>query len=112
MKAQVRPNVTTRYLDDVGKEVMDKNGARSAPSMVYHFPGANCISLNDEAVHGDAGGARRFSGIRDWQSGRTRGAQIGLRGDPRTRRARNRADDPRVAACSKLSRSGSAPDSE
>jgi len=55
MKAQVRPDVTTRYLDDVGKEVMDRNGARSAPSLVYHFPGASCISLNDEAVHGVPG---------------------------------------------------------
>jgi len=62
MKAQVRPNVTTRYLDDVGKEVMDKNGARSAPSMVYHFPGANCISLNDEAVHGVPGGRKLHEG--------------------------------------------------
>ena len=55
MKAQVRPDVTTRYLDEVGREVMEKNGARSAPSMVYKFPGANCISLNDEAVHGVPG---------------------------------------------------------
>lgn len=52
MKAEVRPGVTTRYLDDVGGQVMRANGARSAPSMVYKFPGVNCISLNDEAVHG------------------------------------------------------------
>jgi len=31
---------------------MRTHGARSAPSMVYGFPGTNCISLNDEAVHG------------------------------------------------------------
>jgi methionyl aminopeptidase len=55
MKAEVRPGVTTRYLDDVGARVMRENGARSAPSMVYQFPGANCISLNDEAVHGVPG---------------------------------------------------------
>ena len=52
MKAEVRPGVTTRYLDEIGARVMEQNGARSAPSMVYQFPGANCISLNDEAVHG------------------------------------------------------------
>jgi methionyl aminopeptidase len=52
MKAEVRPGVTTRYLDEVGARVMQENGARSAPSMVYKFPGASCISLNDEAVHG------------------------------------------------------------
>jgi len=27
----------------------------SAPSLVYKFPGVNCISLNDEAVHGIPG---------------------------------------------------------
>ena len=55
MKAEVRPGVTTRYLDEIGARVMEQNGARSAPSMVYQFPGANCISLNDEAVHGVPG---------------------------------------------------------
>jgi len=55
MKAQVRPGVTTRYLDEVGGQMMRENGARSAPSMVYKFPGVNCISLNDEAVHGIPG---------------------------------------------------------
>jgi len=52
MKAEVRPGITTRHLDEVGARVMQENGARSAPSMVYKFPGASCISLNDEAVHG------------------------------------------------------------
>jgi len=52
MKAEVRPGVSTRDLDEVGARVMRENGARSAPRMVYQFPGANCISLNEEAVHG------------------------------------------------------------
>jgi methionyl aminopeptidase len=52
MKAEVRPGVTTQHLDDIGARVMQQNGSRSAPSMVYQFPGASCISLNDEAVHG------------------------------------------------------------
>lgn len=55
MKDEVRPGVSTEYLDEVGARVMKQNGARSAPSMVYRFPGANCISLNDEAVHGVPG---------------------------------------------------------
>jgi methionyl aminopeptidase len=55
MKAEVRPGVTTQYLDEIGARVMEQHGARSAPSMVYKFPGANCISLNDEAVHGVPG---------------------------------------------------------
>jgi methionyl aminopeptidase len=52
MKAHVRPGVTTKELDEIGAEVMEKNGARSAPSTIYDFPGTNCISVNDEAVHG------------------------------------------------------------
>lgn len=52
MKEHVRPGVATKELDEIGAEVMEKNGARSAPSTVYGFPGTNCISVNDEAVHG------------------------------------------------------------
>ena len=55
MKAAVRPGVTTKHLDDIGARVIEENCARSAPVMVYKFPGANCISLNDEAVHGIPG---------------------------------------------------------
>jgi methionyl aminopeptidase len=55
MKAEVRPGITTLHLDEIGSRVMRQNGARSAPNMVYQFPGANCISLNDEAVHGIPG---------------------------------------------------------
>ena len=52
MKQEVRPGVTTAELDEVGAAVMRSQGARSAPAMVYRFPGANCISINEEAVHG------------------------------------------------------------
>jgi methionyl aminopeptidase len=55
MKQSVRPGVTTAELDEVGARVMRENGAQSAPAMVYGFPGTNCISLNDEAVHGIPG---------------------------------------------------------
>ncbi len=52
MKKAVRSGVTTAQLDEVGAEVMREHGARSAPQLVYKFPGVNCISVNDEAVHG------------------------------------------------------------
>jgi methionyl aminopeptidase len=55
MKRQVRAGITTGQLDAVGAQVIEENGARSAPAMVYKFPGANCISLNEEAVHGIPG---------------------------------------------------------
>jgi methionyl aminopeptidase len=52
MRQAVQPGVTTAQLDNVGGEVMEQHGAKSAPAMVYRFPGINCISLNEEAVHG------------------------------------------------------------
>jgi methionyl aminopeptidase len=52
MKEAVRPGVTTAELDAVGAAVLRRHGARSAPQLVYGFPGVNCIGLNDEAVHG------------------------------------------------------------
>jgi methionyl aminopeptidase len=55
MKRHVRPGITTAELDAIGAEVIAENGAHSAPATVYGFPGSNCISLNDEAVHGIAG---------------------------------------------------------
>lgn len=55
MKQRVRPGVTTAELDEAGAKVMREEGAQSAPALVYKFPGTNCISLNDEAVHGIPG---------------------------------------------------------
>src|ERR1700690_1529091 len=52
MRSQVRPGISTRELDRIGTNVMRDHGARSAPALVYGFPGTNCISVNDEAVHG------------------------------------------------------------
>jgi methionyl aminopeptidase len=34
---------------------MRQHEARSASALVYGFPGVNCISINDEAVHGIPG---------------------------------------------------------
>jgi methionyl aminopeptidase len=55
MQAAVRPGVTTRELDEVCERVMRDAGARSGPVVVYKFPGASCISVNDEVVHGIPG---------------------------------------------------------
>jgi methionyl aminopeptidase len=62
MKREVRPGVTTAELDEVGAGVMRQHGAQSAPALVYKFPGANCISLNDEAVHGIPSGRALHEG--------------------------------------------------
>lgn len=55
MREQVRPGVTTAELDQVGGQVFREAGARSGPQLDYGFPGATCISVNDEAVHGIPG---------------------------------------------------------
>jgi len=55
MKNAVREGITTAELDEVGAGVMRRHGAQSAPALVYHFPGVNCISVNEEAVHGIPG---------------------------------------------------------
>jgi methionyl aminopeptidase len=52
MARHVRAGVTTGDLAEVGGNVMRENGARSAPALVYGFPGDVLVSLNDEAVHG------------------------------------------------------------
>jgi methionyl aminopeptidase len=55
MKAKVQPGMTTKELDDIGLRVLQRHGANSAPIKVYRFPGATCISLNDEVAHGIPG---------------------------------------------------------
>lgn len=52
MRHAIREGVTTQEIDDIGSAVFSAHGARSAPQLVYGFPGVNCISVNDEAVHG------------------------------------------------------------
>ena len=52
MVASVSPGVTTGELDAVGREILRRHGARSAPRITYNFPGATCISVNNEAAHG------------------------------------------------------------
>jgi methionyl aminopeptidase len=55
MREAVRPGMTTAQLDDVGGAFLRRRGARSAPQLTYAFPGFNCISVNDEVVHGIPG---------------------------------------------------------
>src|SRR5215213_9050583 len=62
MRRQVRPGVTTAELDAVGARVFRRAGARSGPQLDYGFPGVNCISVNDEAVHGIPGPRRLREG--------------------------------------------------
>jgi methionyl aminopeptidase len=59
---RVRPGVTTAELDALAARVLARHGARSAPALVYGFPGTICISVDDEAVHGIPGPRRLRAG--------------------------------------------------
>jgi methionyl aminopeptidase len=51
----VEPGMTTAELDALGAALLDEHGARSAPRLVYEFPGSTCISVNEQAAHGVPG---------------------------------------------------------
>lgn len=55
MKSKTEPGMTTKQLDEIGAEVLARYGANSAPIKMYDFPGATCISVNQEAAHGIPG---------------------------------------------------------
>ena len=55
MAARVRPGISTAELDQLGGRLLSERDARSAPPIVYNFPGNVCISVNDEVVHGVPG---------------------------------------------------------
>jgi len=62
LEADVRPGVSTADLDAVAARLFASHGARSAPAMVYGFPGTVLISVNDEVVHGVPGPKRLAAG--------------------------------------------------
>ncbi len=52
MISALKPGITTRELDEIGSYALMKHHARSAPILIYKYPGVTCISINDEAAHG------------------------------------------------------------
>ena len=62
LAAQVRPGVTTGQLDATAARLFAAHGSRSAPALVYGFPGTVLISVNDEIVHGIPGARRIRAG--------------------------------------------------
>ncbi|MDR6264970.1 type I methionyl aminopeptidase [Roseobacter sp. N2S] len=55
MAKAMEPGMTTLELDEIGRTLLDRNGAVSAPKAVYDFPGTTCISVNEEIAHGIPG---------------------------------------------------------
>src|SRR3954451_10786934 len=58
----VAPGVTTAELDALAAERMGAAGGRSAPIVTYGFPGAICIRVGHEIVHGIPGPRRLRAG--------------------------------------------------
>lgn len=55
MAQKMEPDMTTAELDAIGRDVLEREGAVSAPQATYGFPGATCISVNEEIAHGIPG---------------------------------------------------------
>lgn len=55
MGKALEPGMTTKELDDLGRALLEKEGARSAPEVTYGFPGATCISVGPDCAHGIPG---------------------------------------------------------
>jgi methionyl aminopeptidase len=62
MLAAVEPGISTAELDSLGERLLEGVGARSAPRLACDFPGATCISINEEAAHGIPGPRRIQAG--------------------------------------------------
>src|SRR6478735_3179925 len=55
IRAAIRPGVSTGELDRIGREVIEKRGARSNFLGYHGFPAVICASPNDVIVHGIPG---------------------------------------------------------
>lgn len=51
----IKPGVTTEYLDQIVKKVVDDNNVTASFHGLYDFPGYACMSVNDEVIHGIPG---------------------------------------------------------
>jgi methionyl aminopeptidase len=52
MRNFAQPGMTTKELDNLGGQILNELGAKSAPRLTYGFPGWTCISINNEFCHG------------------------------------------------------------
>ncbi|BBM82807.1 type I methionyl aminopeptidase [Candidatus Uabimicrobium amorphum] len=58
MSKHLTPGITTKELDEIGRETLESFGAISAPKKCYDFPGYTCISINEQVAHGIPGERR------------------------------------------------------
>lgn len=62
VRGTVAPGVTTGQLDALAQAVFHRRGARSGPVLTYGYPGAICLSVDAEVVHGVPGPRRLREG--------------------------------------------------
>lgn len=62
MMKEAKPGMTTAELDEIGRAFLEATGAKSAPKLVYNFPGTTCISLNEDIAHGVPNGTKLKEG--------------------------------------------------
>jgi methionyl aminopeptidase len=62
MAATLEHGMTTAELDMIGRQFLEKAGARPGPELTYDFPGATCISVNEQIAHGIPGSRRIEAG--------------------------------------------------
>ncbi len=64
IREAIKPGVTTRRLDEIAREVIERRGARSNFLGYGYppFPGVICASVNDTVVHGIPGDQRLREG--------------------------------------------------
>jgi methionyl aminopeptidase len=52
MQAYTQIGMSTKEIDEYGRQLLEAQGAKSAPFETYAFPGYSCISVNKEFAHG------------------------------------------------------------
>lgn len=52
MTTYTQIGMSTKDIDEYGRELLEALGAKSAPFETYGFPGYSCISVNNEFAHG------------------------------------------------------------
>lgn len=58
----IKPGITTKELDKLAEDYIISQGATASFKGLYGFPGAICISINEEVVHGIPGNRKLKNG--------------------------------------------------